>query len=104
MILTSPYPIAPAHHQPAAMVRALERYVVARYGDGSGRQPFYHQCTRVTAHRYACTWEVNGDGADGDYRFEVDGSAAVVRRAGRWRVRHVVVSCAPDGRHDVCGG
>ena len=99
----APYPIAPHHRAPAAMLRALQRTVVGKYGDGPGLQPFYHQCTRVTARRYDCDWEVNGNGGPGDYRFEYDGSARVVLKDHHWRVHDVVVSCGPDGRHDVCG-
>jgi hypothetical protein len=80
---------------PRSVIRTLVRHLVGRDGGASV------SCFRAAARRYDCTWLVGGTGP-GAYRTSRGGTAEVIARGRKLLVRHVVITCAPDGRHDVC--
>ena len=94
--------------QPAAVPRAVTRtlhgYLQVHFIRGmDATGPISVTCKRATAVRYGCSW-MTGPTGPGGYRLDYGGRANVVRRGRKLVVKHVVITCSPDGLHDVCPG
>ncbi len=87
---------------PRAVTRTLHRYLQVRFvQNGAADDPISVTCKRAAANRYRCSW-MAGPYGPGDYRVDYGGVANVIRRDRKLIVKHVAVTCSPDGLHDVC--
>jgi hypothetical protein len=89
---------------PRSVTRQMRRYlrvhmIQDRYAEG----PISVTCRRVTARRFKCSW-MTGPSGPGGYREDYGGRAKVIRRGRKLLVTRFVITCSPDGAHDVCPG
>jgi hypothetical protein len=89
---------------PRAVTRTMHHYLFVHFiRDNFDQGPISVTCRRVAVGRFKCSW-MTGPTGPGGYRYDYGGRANVIRRGRTLLVRHVVVTCSPDGLHDVCPG
>jgi hypothetical protein len=89
---------------PRSVTRTMHHYLFVHFiQDNFDMGPISVTCRRVAVGRFKCSW-MTGPTGPGGYRYDYGGRANVIRLGLRWRVTRVVVTCSPDGLHDVCPG
>lgn len=90
------YPIKPRHPVPRAVTKAVRKAAARAVGGDAAVS-----CTYARRNHYRCHWLIGPPGAI-NYRLQTGGTAtAIVERHNKVKV-HLVVTCSPDGLHDVC--